>query len=51
MSNIKSFEEASGGVFGDILSEKREKKPVRSVYLPEDILNIGECSRKTYRKM
>ena len=29
MSNIKSFEEASGGVFGDILSEKREKKPVK----------------------
>ncbi len=29
MSNVKSFEEASGGVFGDILSEKREKKPVK----------------------
>lgn len=29
MSNIKSFEEASGGIFGDILSEKRERKPVK----------------------
>ena len=29
MSEVKSFEEASGGVFGDILTEKREKKPVK----------------------
>ncbi len=29
MSNVKSFEEASGGVFGDILTERREKKPVK----------------------
>ena len=29
MSNIKSFEEANGGVFGDILTEKREKRPVK----------------------
>ncbi len=29
MSNIKSFEESNDGVFGDILSQKRERKPVK----------------------
>lgn len=29
MSNIKSFEEAGGDVFGDILSQKRKKEPVK----------------------
>lgn len=29
MSNVKSFEEAQGGVFGDILSEERKKENVK----------------------
>lgn len=29
MSNIKSFEEANGNTFGDILSEKKEKKNIK----------------------
>lgn len=29
MSNVKSFEEAEGGVFGDILSEKKQKTPIK----------------------
>ena len=29
MSNVKSFEEAQGTVFGDILSEKKKKSPVK----------------------
>ena len=30
MSNVKSFEEANGNTFGDILSEKKEKKNVKT---------------------
>ena len=54
MSNVKSFEEANGSSFGDILSNKRENKkikipynptvPLLGIFLAKAIIQKGTCT-------